>query len=72
MPGISLSQAQAKLDALLISYDKTLNSEKYKISDRELQRTRLDMLSTEIDKWDAKVKSLSRGGMRIRRAYPLG
>jgi len=72
MAGITLAQAETMLAAATEAYTTALNQKSYTIGSRGQQRHDIDKLRAEVDRWDAKVKELSRGttGMRIRGATP--
>ncbi len=72
MAGITLAQAEAKLTTWMAAMDKIAVGQSYSIStggsSRTLTRANLDEVQRQIDYWDAKVKSLTRGGMSVRGA----
>lgn len=72
MAGITQAQAEAKLTTWLAAEDKVAEGQSYSIGDRALTRADLKEIRETITYWDNKVQSLSRGGMRTRRAVPLG
>lgn len=72
MAGITLAQAEAKLTTWMAALDKIAAGQSYSIStggsSRTLTRANLDEVQRQIDYWDAKVKSLTRGGISVRGA----
>jgi len=73
MAGITLAQAQTLLDAAVAAYTKALKAKGYNVGSRGAQRHDIDKLSAEVNKWEAKVRELTRGsgGIRIRGATPV-
>jgi len=72
MAGITLEQAQAKLDLWMAADDAIANGQAYTIGGRSLTRADADIIDRKIEKWDKRVKQLSRqatgsGGIRARR-----
>jgi len=71
MAGITLEQAQAKLDLWMAADDAIANGQAYSIGGRSLTRADADIIDQKIEKWDRRVKQLTRqasgGGMRLRR-----
>lgn len=72
MAGITLAQAQAQLDAFLAASTACANNQEYRIAGRVYRRADLDQILKMVDYWDSKVKSLSRGGVRVVGVTPLG
>lgn len=74
MAGITLAQAQAKLDLWMDAEDKVATGQSYTIStaggSRTLTRADLGEIRRNIDYWDQKVRRLSGGGIRVRHARP--
>ena len=72
MAGITLAQAEDKLTTWMAALDKIAAGQSYSISSggssRTLTRANLDEVQRQIDYWDAKVKSLTRGGISVRGA----
>lgn len=70
MAGITLAQAQAKLDAAMDALEKAMVAQNYSISSgssaRSLTRAPIDSLQRQVDVWNSEVKRLSRGGMAVR------
>jgi len=72
MAGITLEQAQAKLDLWMAADDAIANGQAYAIGGRSLTRADADVIDRKIDKWDRRIKQLTRqaanaGGIRLRR-----
>jgi hypothetical protein len=70
MAGITLAQAEAKLQTWVDAEDKVASGQSYSIKDRSLTRADLSEIRKTIDYWEKKVKQLSRGGMRTTYAVP--
>lgn len=73
MAGITLAQAQAQLQAYLEASLACADGQAYSINGRSLTRANLPEINKAIDKWEAKVKELSRGsgGIRFRGVRPI-
>lgn len=74
MAGITLEQAQAQLDLwMAASEDIAVNGQSTSIHGRTFTAANLDYVDKQIDKWDTRVKQLTRGtgGMRIRGITPV-
>jgi hypothetical protein len=65
MAGITLTQAQAQLTAWLAASTAVATGQAYAIAGRSLTRANAAEIREQINFWDAKVKALSRGGIRI-------
>ena len=65
MPGLTLSQAEAKLALHLSALDAVLSAQEYKIADRSLKKASLADIYKGITFWNNQVKVLSRGGIRV-------
>ena len=70
MPAISLAQAEAQLAAWLDASLKVASNQSYEIDGRRLTRADAGEIRNQIDYWDRKVKSLTRGGARLRTGVP--
>ena len=76
MAGITLQQAQQKLQNAMDAYDKALQAQDYQISTstggRRVQRASLKDLQGGVDYWQQQVNRLSRGGqLAVGRVVPL-
>lgn len=71
MAGITLEQAEAKLTLWMDAEDKVASGQSYTINGRTLTRANLKEISDNIDRWDSRVKRLSRGGARVRQIVPV-
>lgn len=71
MAGITLAEAEAKLALWMAAEDKVASGQSYTINGRTLTRANLKEISDNIDRWDARVKRLSRGGARVRQVVPV-
>lgn len=67
MAGITLSQAQAQLNAWLAADTAVAAGQAYTVGARSLTRANAKEIRENIDYWDAKVKSLdsSTAGIKI-------
>ena len=77
MAGTTLAEAKTILASLETTYKTSINPvESYTISttggERSLKRRALSELREEIAYWNAEVKKLTRGGITIRGATPVG
>lgn len=75
MAGITLAQAQAKLDAYLAAEEKILLGQSVAIDGQSLTRADLDKVQRGVSLWDQRVKTLSAkasGRSRMRTVSPLG
>jgi len=59
MAGITLAQAQARLDEYLAAEAAVLSGQKYVIGGRELTRANLRDVQVGIDIWNQRVQRLS-------------
>lgn len=59
MAGITLAQAEARLQAYLDAEAKVLAGQKVTIEGTELTRANLQQIQDGITTWDARVKTLS-------------
>ena len=64
MAGITLAQAQARLDAYLAAELAVLGGQEYEIAGRRLKRADLKEIRAGIDVWERRVKDLSRSSRR--------
>lgn len=75
MAGITLVQAQTKLDAYLAAEEKILLGQAVQIDGQTLTRASLDLVQRGVALWDSRVKQLtstSSGRGRMRTIAPLG
>jgi len=72
MAGITLAQAETQLAAWLAASEAIATGQSYTIStgagSRTLQRADLEAVQAQIQYWDAQIKRLTRGGIRMRGA----
>jgi hypothetical protein len=70
MPGLTITQAEQQLDAWLKANLAVSQGQSYTIATESGSRTLTRANSAEILKqiqfWDAQLKRLTRGGMRVR------
>ncbi len=59
MAGITLEQAQTKLDQYLAAETAALEGQSYTIAGRTLTRANLDEIRRGIDAWDRRCKELA-------------
>jgi hypothetical protein len=64
MAGITLAQAQARLDAYLAAELAVLGGQEYEIAGRRLKRANLKEIRDGIQIWEERVKDLSRSSRR--------
>lgn len=66
MPGITLAQAETKLAEWLAADSAVASGQSYTIAGRSLTRAHASEIRSGIIFWDAQVKKLTRGGIRVR------
>jgi len=71
MSGITLEQAQAKLDAYLAAETAVLAGQSYQIAGRTLTRANLFHIQEGIETWNARVKSMDRRARGRTRARTI-
>lgn len=72
MAGITLAQAQTKLDNYMAAEDAVLSGQSYSIGSRQLTRANLSEIRSGIAAWEQRVIRLSSGGgIRITGATPI-
>ncbi len=71
MAGITLAQAEAQLATWLEASTKIAAGQSYSIGNRTLTRADVRHLNDQVAFWDARVKSLSRGGVSIGGITPI-
>jgi len=70
MAGITLTQAEQKLQLWLDAEDAVASGQSYSINGRSLSRANLKEIEETIDRWDKRVKRLARGGISVVNAVP--
>ena len=70
MAGITLAQAEAKLQTWLEAEDRIASGQRYRIGDRELARADLAEVRKSVEYWNGKVKELQPGQRRVRFGVP--
>ena len=67
MAGITLAQAQAKLDTYLAAETAVLSGQSYEIAGRRLTRANLAEIQKGVELWNQRVQLLSRraGGRSV-------
>jgi hypothetical protein len=71
MAGITLAQAEAKLAEYLAAETTVLSGQAYSIAGRSLTRADLSEIRKGIEYWEAKTKSLTRGGLKMKFGTPV-
>jgi hypothetical protein len=71
MVGITLEQAQAKLEAYLAAETAVLSGQSYQIGGRTLTRANLFHIREGIETWDARVKQFDRSARGRTRARTM-
>lgn len=72
MAGITQAQAEVQLASYLAAETSVLSGQAYEINGRKFTRANLAEIQKGIQIWDSRVKNLSRGGISIRGATPIG
>jgi exoribonuclease II len=72
MAGITLAQAEDMLAEALTARSAIMTSQEYRVGDRSLKRALLSEVNQDIKDWNAEVKRLSRGGIRVTGVTPCG
>lgn len=71
MAGITLAQAQARLDEYLAAEAAILSGQSYRIGERQLTRANLADIQMGIKTWDARITEISaKSGGRARAVVP--
>jgi hypothetical protein len=74
MAGITLSDAETKLDLWMTAETAVASGQEYTIGSRNLRRADLKEIRGQIDYWNGWVQRLSNGGnggMRVRGITPV-
>lgn len=66
MAGLTLAQAQAQLDVWLAASTAVASGQAYSVGGLSLSRVNAKEIRDSINFWEAKVKKLDRGGLRVR------
>ena len=66
-----MAQAETQLAAYLTAETAVLNNQSYTIAGRSMTRANLKEIRDGIEHWDAMVKKLTRGGVRVRGGVPV-
>lgn len=72
MAGITATQAQTQLEAYLAAEAAVLSNQSYELNGRKVTRADLAAIQSGITIWNQRAKSLSRGGIRVIGATPIG
>lgn len=72
MAGITAAQAQTQLEAYLAAEAAVLSNQAYELNGRKVTRADLAAIQSGITIWNQRAKSLSRGGIRVIGATPIG
>ena len=70
MAGITLAQAEAQLANYLAAETAVLSGQAYSIAGRSLTRADLSAIREGVKYWNAKVKKLTAGGLKIKFGTP--
>ena len=71
MAGLTLADAQARLAAWLAADDAVSKGQSYNLAGRSLTRVNAREIQNNIEFWDRKVQTLTRGrGVRMRSGVP--
>ncbi|MFA6315665.1 MAG: DUF6148 family protein [Candidatus Paceibacterota bacterium] len=70
MAGITKSQAEAQLAVWIAASTAVATGQSYSIAGRAITKVNAAEIREQIKFWDAQVKRLSRGGIRIRGGTP--
>ena len=70
MAGITLAQAEARLTEYMTAESKVLGGQSYSIAGRAMTRANLKEIRDGIAYWNAQVKRLTRGGLKIKFGTP--
>lgn len=70
MAGITLAQAQANLDAANAALLNAMSVKSYSIAGRSKTNHDIEALQRQVEYWEAKVLSLTRGGIAVRGVTP--
>lgn len=71
MAGITLIQAEARLTDYLNAEAAVLAGQSYSIAGRQVTKADLREIREGIHYWEAKVKGLARGGLKIKFGTPI-
>lgn len=71
MAGITLAEAESDLAAARAARLKIMTAIGYGTGDLRVQRATLSEINATVNELEAKVQSLSRGGISVRGAIPL-
>ena len=70
MSGITLEQAVEKLDLWMRADEAVASGQSFTYKQRSYTQADAAVIQERIEYWDAKVKKLSRGGVRVSRIIP--
>jgi hypothetical protein len=70
LAGITLVQAQAQLTAWLAASTAVASGQAYSIAGRSLTRANSREIRENIEYWDGKVQTLTRGGRAVKGITP--
>lgn len=72
MAGISAAQAETQLAAYLAAETAVLSGQSYEINGRRVTRANLAEIQAGIKIWNQRAQSLTRGGLVVKGATPIG
>lgn len=72
MAGISAAQAETQLAAYLAAETAVLSGQSYELNGRRITRANLAEIQAGIKIWHQRAQSLTRGGLVVKGATPIG
>jgi hypothetical protein len=72
MAGLTVAQAEAQLAAYLAAETAVLSGQSYEINGRRLTRADLTAIQAGIKLWNQRAQTLTRGGLTLKGATPIG
>ena len=72
MAGITSSHAEAQLSSYLAAETAVLSGQSYELNGRRVTRANLADIQAGIKIWNQRSQSLSRGGLLVKGATPIG
>lgn len=72
MAGISAAQAETQLAAYLAAETAVLSGQAYELNGRRVTRADLAAIQSGVKIWNERAKSLTRGGLVVKGATPIG
>ncbi len=72
MAGITAQHAETQLAAYLAAETAVLAGQSYEINGRRVTRANLQEIQSGIKIWNQRVQSITRGGLVVKGATPIG